>query len=249
MVKSFTVHTNNEIDEIRSVLVAEMSFLIVCVGFSENNTTQFTEAYRREYSENWLSLQRAAQPVESTVIVYVSRSEVDAFLSHLGYVPSTMLLTEDTYYSKMMKQYIRKYRIPMIRLTSSPKAVGDLSREDYYNGVCATMLESDIGDSTIVCPTLDYALLVSVRLNPSIVRTSEIDAGEFPTVPTAEAVTVSPAVVTLPESPADSGTDLPNVVVPPASAALFKHRKLVLPELAKVGAMLLGASIIVVGCI
>lgn len=249
MVKSFTVHTNNEIGEIRSALTAEMSFLIVCVGFSEENTARFTDAYRREYSENWLSLQRAAQPIESTVIVYVSRGDVDAFLAHLGFVPSTMLLTEDTYYSKLMKQYIRKYRIPMIRLTSSPKAVGDLSREDYYNGVCATMLESDIGDSTIVCPTLDYALLVSVRLNPSIVRTSDIDTNEFPSPIVAEAVTVSPSVITLPESPADSGTDLPNVVVPPASAALFKHRKLVSPELAKGCAFLFLSSLLVVGCI
>lgn len=182
MVTPFHDLTVKNVDKLDNILHIAASFFVLCVGFSKEQSLAFTAAYRREFSANWLSLQRVTCHVESTVIAYVSKSVFDDVLGELQYIPAVIMLNEDVTYTKITKRYVRKTHTPLIRITSEPKAVVELGRDDYYHNVCATITSSDLSNSEIVCPTLDYALLVSLRMNKDIIqRAKEVSGSESAT--------------------------------------------------------------------
>lgn len=209
------------------------SFFILCVGFDSDEAEGFTAAYRREFSANWISLQRATCRVSTTTIVYVDRFNFDAALKSLAHIPAVIVLNEDVFYSKITKRYVRKLKVPLVRVTSTVTAVTELSKDDYYNGVCATILKDDLADSSIVCPTLDYALLISIRLNTDIIDRKKKVVSEEEAAPSDDprkATTAIPLEVTQDRADilgSDSGTgfDPINLPVPSASAALYKHAR------------------------
>lgn len=217
-----------------SRLRMESSFFVICVGFSTEEAEGFTAAYQREFSANWLSLQRATCRVSATVIVYVDRFRFDAALKSLSHIPAVIVLNEDVFYSKLTKRYVRKLKVPLVRVTSTPTAVVELSKDDYYNGVCATILKDDLNDSSIVCPTLDYALLVSIRLNTDVIdrkkQTAPTEAADSASEDLRKSTTAIPLEITQDRAAilgTDSGTGFEPVYesCPMPSAALYKHAR------------------------
>ena len=259
MVTAIHNFTPAQAEELRVILANESSFFIVCTGFTTEQADQFTVAYKREFSSNWISLQRATRHVDSTVIIYVDRLLLDAVLVELDYIPTVIVVAEEVYYTKLTKKYLHTCRVPLVRITSKPTAVVELSKDDYYNGVCATLLASEAGDSAVVCPTLDYALLVSLRLNEDVIRkqtkareeASGSDTTAIPVEAPESEFTIDPddkSSRTI-ASPGDSGTDLPRVTVPSASAALFKPHGSKLAPLASSLLYIALVSLLVSGCI
>jgi hypothetical protein len=188
MVTPFHDLTVENVDRLDNILHTAASFFVLCVGFSKEQASAFTKAYRREFSANWLSLQHNTCHVESTVIAYVDKSLFDAVLGELQYIPAVIMLNEDVTYTKITKRYVRKTHTPLIRVTSEPKAVVELCRDDYYNNVCATITATDLSNSEVVCPTLDYALLVSLRMNKDIIQRAKDVSGSATTAIPLEAL-------------------------------------------------------------
>lgn len=177
MVTPFHDLTVDNVEKLDDMLHTAASFFVLCVGFPKETAKLFTKAYRREFSANWLSLQRVTCHVDSTVIAYVDKAIFDDVLNALQYIPAVILLNEDVTYTKVTKRYVRKTHTPLIRVTPEPKAVYELCRDDYYHGVCATITAADLGNSEVVCPTLDYALLVSLRMNKDIIQRAKEESG------------------------------------------------------------------------
>ena len=194
MVTPFHDLTTGNVEKLDTNLHTAASFFVLCVGFSKEQALAFTTAYRREFSANWLSLQRVTCHVDSTVIAYVTRSELDSVLAEMQYVPAVIMLNEHVTYTKVAKRYIRKMHVPLIRVTAEPTIVAALDRDDYYHGVCATITVADLDKSEVVCPTLDYALLVSIRMNTDIIQRGKEISGSDTTAIPVEALDISSSV-------------------------------------------------------
>lgn len=225
-VYNFTPSASSELD---AILKKAPAFFVLCVGFDDEQAHAFTCAYKREFSANWLSLQKATCRVSSTVIVFVDRFSFDAALKAMSYIPAVIVLNEGVFYTKMTKRYVRKLKVPLVRVTVTPTAVFELDRDDYYHGVCATLVRDEIGNSDVVCPTLDYALLVSIRLNNDVIH--RVQESKDPTQDlkalgsstTAIPLEAHPHVDDIQANGSESSTGVPAVTVPQASAALFRH--------------------------
>jgi hypothetical protein len=253
MVTPIYNFTPDSSEELSSTLRGVSAFFVLCVGFSEEQATGFTAAYKREFSPNWLSLQNATCRVASTVIVFVDRYNFDAALKAMHYIPAVIVLNEGVWYTKATKRYVRKLRVPLVRVTAEPTAVFQLDKDDYYQGVCATIVRDELSNSDVVCPTLDYALLVSIRLNTEIIhRVQEArDAtqdmktvGSSTTAIPLEAILDDEDTTAKSDTASDSGTGYEPVTVPQARAAFFTHAQDSRVVRAVAAALLLAAAVI-----
>lgn len=86
--------------------------------------------------------------------------DVTALADRIGIEPTVVVLAEHIRIDGVVAEFIRKYRVPVLRLQANPVHISDLCHEDYYAPVYETMDSKKITDSEEVTYMLNLGILV-----------------------------------------------------------------------------------------
>lgn len=91
----------------------------------------------------------------------------------IGLAPTVVVLAEHVRISDGLAGYIKKFRVPVLRLMRAPVALQSLCHEDYYGGVYEVMATSDIGNTECVTYMLNLGIFMWLHTHGSKLETQQ----------------------------------------------------------------------------
>lgn len=94
--------------------------------------------------------------------------DINALVDRIGIAPTVVVLAEHIRITGVVSDFIKKHRVPVLRLQENPVHLCNLGSEDFYGGVYETMDSKHITNSDEVTYMLNLGIMVWWRTHGKI---------------------------------------------------------------------------------